>query len=295
MFAGSGAIDWVGFLGHLARTQQFGLTAAVNMDTGYANRIDPATQDEILARTQAVLAGDRFFAGAVVADRPGDRFQRDAYLARIEAITRAGGIPIIVPSHGLTSLPDDEVVEAHAELARDTDHFLAFELGSEFAPFGRIYGLAAFNGLMGIRRCIGAKHSSLRREPEWQRLIMRDQLRPDFRVFTGNDLAIDMVMYGSDYLLGLSTFAPDLFAERDAWWAAGDPRFYERNDQLQFLGSFAFRRPVPAYKHSAAMFLNLRGWIDTDRTHPESPSRPSSDRAILETIARELGVLPPTE
>ena len=38
------------------------------------------------------------------------------------------------------------------------------------------------------------------------------QMRPDFLVFTGNDLAIDMVMYGSDYLLGLSTFAPDLFA-----------------------------------------------------------------------------------
>ena len=31
-------------------------------------------------------------------------------------------------------------------------------------------------------------------------------------VLTGNDLAIDMVMYGSDYLLGLSTFAPEAFA-----------------------------------------------------------------------------------
>ena len=35
-------------------------------------------------------------------------------------------------------------------------------------------------------------------------------VRPDFLVLTGNDLAIDMVMYGSDYLLGLSTFAPDV-------------------------------------------------------------------------------------
>ncbi len=36
--------------------------------------------------------------------------------------------------------------------------------------------------------------------------------RPDFKVLTGNDLAIDMVIYGSDYLLGLSTFAPDAFS-----------------------------------------------------------------------------------
>ena len=35
-----------------------------------------------------------------------------------------------------------------------------------------------------------------------------------FRVLTGNDLAIDIVMYRSDYLLGLSTFAPDLSAKR---------------------------------------------------------------------------------
>jgi hypothetical protein len=38
---------------------------------------------------------------------------------------------------------------------------------------------------------------------------------------------------------------------------------------------------VPAYKHSAAQLLHLRGWIATDRTHPQSPTRPDSDRAIL--------------
>jgi hypothetical protein len=134
------------------------------------------------------------------------------------------------------------------------------------------------------------KHSSLRREPEWLRIRLRDRVRPDFHVFTGNDLAIDMIMYGSDYLLGLSTFAPDLFARRDALWASGDPGFFELNDTLQYLGQFAFRPSVPAYKHSAAMFLALRGWITSDRTHPESPTRPESDRAVLRDIARRLGV-----
>jgi hypothetical protein len=99
-----------------------------------------------------------------------------------------------------------------------------------------------------------------------------------------------MVMYGSDYLLGLSTFAPDLFARRDAFWGAGDPAFYELNDALQYLGFLAFRAPVPAYKHSAAMFLNLRGWAQTDATHPLSPNRPASDRDVLGEIGRRLGV-----
>ena len=42
---------------------------------------------------------------------------------------------------------------------------------------------------------------------------------------------------------------------------------------------------MPAYKHSAAMFLKLRGWIGHDATHPRSPTRPDSDRDILAAIA----------
>lgn len=160
-----------------------------------------------------------------------------------------------------------------------------------FAPFGKIYDLNVYEGLLGIEQCIGAKHSSLNRELEWQRLRLRNETRPDFMVLTGNDLAIDMVMYGSDYLLGLSTFAPDIFAKRDAMWANNDPNFYEVNDLLQYLGFLAFRAPVPAYKHSAAQFLTLRNWITSNHTHPDSPKRPESDIAILQDIAERLGVL----
>jgi hypothetical protein len=99
-----------------------------------------------------------------------------------------------------------------------------------------------------------------------------------------------MVMYGSDDLLGLAGFAPDLFARRDALWAAGDPAFYELNDALQYLGAFAFREPVPAYRHAAALFLHLRGWIASDRILPGSPARPASDVAVLREIGRRLGV-----
>ena len=107
-------------------------------------------------------------------------------------------------------------------------------------------------------------------------------------MYTGNDLAIDMVIYGSDYLLGLSAFAPEAFGLRDRLWAAGDPRFYALNDVLQYLGAFAFRDPVPAYKHSAAQFLHLRGQIPTTATHPASPTRPDSDLPILAGIVERL-------
>jgi dihydrodipicolinate synthase/N-acetylneuraminate lyase len=162
-----------------------------------------------------------------------------------------------------------------------------------FVPYGRIYDLDTYRLLLELPRCLGAKHSSLDRGLEWQRLELRDRLRPDFRVLTGNDLAIDMVMYGSDYLLGLATFAPDLFAQRDALWQSEDPAFYELNDRLQYLGCFSFRDPVPAYRHSAAQFLQLRGWLSSDATPVGAPRRPDSDREILAAMLDQLGVATP--
>jgi dihydrodipicolinate synthase/N-acetylneuraminate lyase len=157
-----------------------------------------------------------------------------------------------------------------------------------FAPFGKIYSLDLFAELLQIPGLIGLKHSSLDRVLEWQRLELKDRVRPDFKLYTGNDLAIDMVTYGSDYLLGLSTFAPEAFGLRDRLWAAGDPRFFALNDVLQYLGAFAFRAPVPAYKHSAAQFLYLRGHVVEPASHPRSPARPESDLAILQEISRRL-------
>jgi len=290
-FGAGGEVDWGAFTAHVERTAAAGLTPAVNMDTGYVNLIDDPLRVEVLERTRGALGGGAFLAGAYVGDRPGDPWDRDAYLRQAGAVEARGGTPVVFQSFGLTALDDDAVVGAYAELGRHCDRFLAFELDTAFAPFGRIYSLDVFRGLLGVRACVGAKHSSLRREPEWQRLVERDRLRPDFRVYTGNDLAIDMVMYGSDYLLGLSTFAPDLFARRDALWEAGDPGFYELNDLLQYLGFFTFRPPVPAYKHSAAVFLRLRGWAASDRTHPQSPMRPGADVEVLRDIAGRLGVL----
>ncbi len=287
----NGDIDWAGFDAHVARTLEAGLAPAVNMDTGYVNLLDDAQRQAVLARTQAIAASREFVAGAFVADRPGAAWDRDAYARQIELIQQAGGTPVIFQSFGLTGQPADAVVAAYAAIGALCARFIAFELGTMFAPFGKIYDLNTYTGLLDVPQCIGAKHSSLSRTLEWERLLLRDARRPDFKVFTGNDLAIDMVMYGSDYLLGLSTFAPDLFARRDALWAAGDPDFYELNDLLQYLGFFTFRNPVPAYKHSAAQFLKLRGWIANDAPHPAADRRPASDIDILRDIGERLGVV----
>jgi dihydrodipicolinate synthase/N-acetylneuraminate lyase len=290
-FRDDGEIDWDGLCAHVVRTADAGLTPAVNMDTGYANLIDERTRQHVLAQTRAALGGRPFAAGAFVGDQPGSAFAAADYLTQIESIQRQGGTPIIFQSFGLTGLSSADLLKAYAAFGSACSAFIAFELGTMFAPFGKIYDLDVYAGLLDIPQCIGAKHSSLSRRLEWDRLRLRDRVRPDFKVFTGNDLAIDMVMYGSDYLLGISTFAPDLFARRDAYWEQGDPAFYELNDLLQYLGFLAFRAPVPAYKHSAAQFLKLRGWIASDRTHPRSPARPDSDIEILREIAERLGVL----
>jgi dihydrodipicolinate synthase/N-acetylneuraminate lyase len=283
-----GAVDWGSFRSHVSRTVAAGLTPAVNMDTGYVSLLDDATRRAVLAETRAVVGSQSFVAGAFVSDRPGSALDLDAYRRAAAQVQDHGAMPVIFQSHGLVSLEGDRLLDAYRAIGRDCPRYLAFELGQAFAPFGRIYDLDTYAGLLEIRACVGAKHSSLQRQPEWQRLILRDRIRPDFLVLTGNDLAIDMVMYGSDYLLGLSTFAPDLFARRDALWEAGDPAFHELNDLLQYLGFFAFRPPVPLYKHSAAQFLKLRGLIRCDAPPQDTLRRPESDIPILRDIADRL-------
>jgi dihydrodipicolinate synthase/N-acetylneuraminate lyase len=285
-----GAIDWPAVEAHIARTVAAGLVPAVNMDTGYVQLLGDADAVRVLDLA-AELTGGRFVAGAYVADGPGDGFDLARHATTATAVAARGGTPVVFPSHGLNALDDEEWVRALAALGAEVDRFIGFELSPLFVPYGRIVSLDAYRGMLEIPSCAGAKHSSLSRQAEWDRLELRDAVRPAFMVLTGNDLAIDMVMYGSDYLLGLSTFAPDLFAERDRRWAAGEASFHELNDLLQYLGHFAFRPPVPAYRHDAAMFLELRGWAASDVTPPGVPRRPDSDRAVLADIAERLGVL----
>lgn len=286
-FLADGSVDWAAFEAHVSRTVEAGLIPAVNMDTGYVQLLDAATSRQVLERA-ATLTGGEFVAGAFVDDQPGAPFDESALVRAAYAISELGGTPVVFPSNGLASLTAEDWISAHAALGAKVDSFIAFELGTMFVPYGRILDLDTYEQLFGIKQCIGAKHSSLSRELEWDRLRSRDAIRPDFMVLTGNDLAIDMVMWGSDYLLGLSTFAPAEFALRDRLWHAGDPSFHELNDLLQYLGQFAFRAHVPGYRHDAAMFLELRGWATSSFIPSSAVRRPESDRDVLADILSRL-------
>ena len=289
-----GAVDWSGFESLLGHTVEAGLVPAVNMDTGYVQLLDADTRDtRARRRRRARAAPAGFVAGAFVADEPGAPFDLDAYLARdgrdrrsaaarrscsrrtgsTRSTTRSGSPRTTRSGGGSTASSASSSARCSCRTAASTR-----------SPRTR--------DCSASRACIGAKHSSLSRGAEWDRLAVRDRVRPDFHVFTGNDLAIDMVCYGSDYLLGLSAFAPEAFAERDRRWAAGDrvvPRAQRPAAVPRRLRVPARRCPRTATtpRCSSRSAAGSR----RDATPPGAPRRPDSDRAVLADIAERLEAL----
>src|SRR5712672_4739892 len=287
-YSADGKVAAEAFQRHLVATRQAGLMNAVNMDTGYVNYLGDAEKCEVLRWTREALGqGVAFVAGAYIEGQAGDVVA--LYRREMERIVEFGGVPILFQTARLHGKSAEEKAAAYREICRGFPRVLAFELGPMFAPNGEIFDEETVRRLMDIPELAGMKHSSLDRMTELSRLALRDAHRPEFRIYTGNDLGINMIEYGSDYLLGLATFAPEKFAERDRLWAAGDPGYYAWSDALPYMGNVAFREPVPAYKHSAAVFLRLTGRIPTDLTHPKNPTRPKWEAEILGDCARQLG------
>src|SRR5207245_804090 len=239
-------------------------------DTGYVNYLNEAEKLDVLRWTCEALGKEtQFVAGAYIEGQPGDIAA--LYRKQMDVIFSFGGIPILFQTSRLREKTSAEKAAVYAAVCRGFPRVLAFELGPMFAPNGEIFEEETFRRLMDIPEIKGIKHSSLDRLIELERLALRDAHRPDFRIYTGNDLGINMIEYGSDYLLGLATFAPEKFAERDRLWESSDPAYYALSDALQHLGNVAFRPPVPAYKHSAATFLKVLGKLPSDHAHSPTP------------------------
>jgi dihydrodipicolinate synthase/N-acetylneuraminate lyase len=282
-----GAVAVEAFQHHLLRTHSAGLTNAVNMDTGYVNYLSEEEQQLVLKWTRAALpVHTTFVAGAYIERLDGDVVA--LYRRKIDEIVEHGGTPIIIQTARLHQQSAREKIKYYQQICRGYDEVLCFELSPVFAPNGEIFDDETIRGLMEIPELTGLKHSSLDRLQELERLALRDAMRPEFTIYTGNDLAIDLIEYGSDYLLGLATFAPEKFAERDRLWETGDPSYYALSDALQHLGCVAFRPPVPAYKHSAAIFLNLTGRIPSDKAHAKNPIRPAWETELMRECAQRL-------
>jgi dihydrodipicolinate synthase/N-acetylneuraminate lyase len=288
-YEANGRVATAAFQRHLVATHRAGLMNAVNMDTGYVNFLSDVEKLDVLEWTREALGKDvPFVAGAYIEGRGGDVVS--LYREQMDAVVGMGGIPILFQTTRLHGKTSKEKVAAYQAACRGYSHVLGFELGRMFAANGEIFDTDTVLGLMDIPELKGIKHSSLDRLVELDRLELRDARRPDFHIYTGNDLGINMIEYGSDYLLGLATFAPEKFAERDRLWKTGDAAYYALSDALQYLGSVAFRDPVPAYKHSAAAFLHLTGRVPSMRTHPKSPERPAWEPEILRSCAQRLGL-----
>jgi dihydrodipicolinate synthase/N-acetylneuraminate lyase len=288
-FESDGSVAVAAFQQYLLATHRAGLANAVNMDTGYVNFLTEAEKLSVLQWTREALGKDvPFVAGAYIEGQTGPVVE--LYRRQMDAIARFGGTPILFQTGQLHGKSAKEKAAVYQEVCRGYQGVLAFELGRMFAPNGEIFDAEMIERLMDIPEIKGMKHSSLDRLIELERLALRDVRRPDFRIYTGNDLGINMIEYGSDYLLGLATFAPEKFAERDRLWETADPAYFALSDSLQHLGNIAFREPVPAYKHSAAIFLRLTGRIPTDRTHTSSPQRPTWEADLLRDCARRLGM-----
>jgi 4-hydroxy-tetrahydrodipicolinate synthase len=286
-FESDGRIAVEAFQHHLVATQRAGLTSAVNMDTGYVNYLNDMEKQDVLRWTREALGNNvDFIAGAYIEGQPGDVVA--LYRREMDRIAALNGTPIVFQTARLHGKSATEKATLYREICRGFPRVLAFELGPMFAPNGEIFDEETVRRLMDIPELTGMKHSSLDRMVELGRLALRDAHRPEFNIYTGNDLGVNMIEYGSDYLLGLATFAPEKFAQRDRLWESGDAEYYALSDALQYLGNIAFREPIPAYKHSAAVFLHLAGRIPTDLTHPRNPQRPSWEREILQDCARRL-------
>jgi hypothetical protein len=57
------------------------------------------------------------------------------------------------------------------------------------------------------------------------------------------------------------------------------------NEALQAIGDVAFRDPVPAYKHDAALYLKLTAQLDDPYPHPACPRRPDDETDRLRELA----------
>ncbi len=162
-----------------------------------------------------------------------------------------------------------------------------------FVPYGRILSLDAYRGdaadpsvhrrqaLVAQPRGRMGSPRPARRGPT--RLPRAHRQRPRHR--------------HGDVRLGLPARAVDLRARRVRAPATGCGRRATRRSTSSTTCSSTSAtsrsdRPVPAYRHDAAMFFELRGWASSDATPPGAPRRPESDRAVLADIAARLDALP---
>jgi hypothetical protein len=290
-FGPDGEPDWDGFAHLLGRVVDAGLIPYLNAGPGFGDRISPSIRAEVVATAGASLGGRTFVAAVRAEDGPDGSFDPSRLAGLVDGIARHDGVVSLLPSPTLEAMAIDEAVGLAAWMGDWCDRLVVADLPAHRWPGGRTWGLDAVTALMDQRTCIGVIDGSWDRQSEWERLRRRDEVRPDFHVFSANVLGVDQIMYGADHALDLSAAVPDAVADRDAVWEQEDPGVVERNDALQALATVVFRPPVEASRHALARVLHLRGWLTQDRVPDGLPRRPETDDELLMPALERLGLV----
>src|SRR5260370_3833049 len=223
-FASDGCVAVEAFQRHVAATQSAGLMNAVNMDTGYVNYLDHAQKEDVLRWTREALGSSVPFVAGTYIEGQSDNGPGDVvalYRREMERIVAHGGIPILFQTARLHGKSAEEKAAVYREICRGFPRARAFEPRPMLPPNGEIFDEETVRRLMHIPELAGMKHSSLDRIVGLGRLALREWQRPGVQIYTGNDLGINMIEYGSGSPLVLATFCPEKVRGRVRPWGCG--------------------------------------------------------------------------
>jgi hypothetical protein len=285
----SGRIDLPGLADRLQVTLAAGLTPAVNLFAGSVERLALDQRIDILSTAAGVARGRRFIAGTLPTDDSAPLAVR--YGRAVDAVARQGGTPVLLPVRELLALDGEALAHLWRQATAGHRGVLIIEMAAAFGSPAPLYATELVPRLLDVGSLGGLVHASLDRGAEWARIEARDVARPEFRIYSGHERALDMVTYGSDYLLAGAGCAPEAFAARDRAWRGGDAVGFELNDALQALGALLYRAPVDGARHGALQWLQARGLADRATAVPGVARRPDTDLALYRELSTRLDSL----
>ena len=278
----AGRLDLPGLAARLHETFAAGLTPAVNLFAGSVDRLGREQRTDVLATAAGVARGRRFIAGTVPTEDAAPLAAR--YGRAVDAVVRQGGTPVLLPIPELGTLDGDALAHLWRQATAGHRGVLVIEMAAAFDAAAPLYSAEVVTRILDIPSLGGMVHASLNRGLEWARIEARDVARPDFRIYSGHERALDMVSYGSDYLLATAGCAPAAFAARDRGWRQGAPVGFELNDALQALAALLYRVPIGSARHGVLQWLQARGVVEHASPVPGITRRPASDLALYREI-----------
>ena len=282
----SGRLDLSGLAARLQETFAAGLTPAVNLFAGSVDWLGREQRIDVLATAAGVARGRRFIAGTLPTEDAAPLAAR--YGRAVDAVVRQGGTPVLLPIRELATLDGDALAHLWRQATAGHRGVLVIEMAAAFDAPAPLYSADVVTRILDIASLGGLVHASLDRGVEWARIEARDVARPDFRIYSGHERALDMVAYGSDYLLATAGCAPEAFAARDRAWRQGAPIGFELNDALQALATLLYRDPIDGARHGALQWLQARGVLGRPSPAPGIVLRPDSDLALYQEIHTRL-------